>query len=148
MATATADPPKSPSPQSVLNALRGEGLRISTVRRIVVNSMFAAREPLSAEQLAAGSDDSPRLDLASVYRNLETLETHGVVQRLRVGDGPARYVLVRARGREYLACDRCGALEEIAAEELDGLRAVLRERFGYEVSFSRFPAMGVCQRCS
>jgi Fe2+ or Zn2+ uptake regulation protein len=148
MATATADLPQSPSPQSVLNRLRAEGLRISTVRRIVVNALLSAREPVSAEQLAAGLDSFPRLDIASVYRNLETLATIGVVQRLRAGDGPGRYVLVRTGGREYLACDRCGALEEADPRELDVAREEIRRRFGFEARFSEVPLAGLCSDCA
>lgn len=147
MATATAEPSQSPSPQSVLNMLRAEGLRISTVRRIVINALFAAREPVSAEQLSAGSNGSPRLDLASVYRNLETLEQLGVVQRLRAGEGPGRYVLVRAGRREFLACERCGALEEVEPSELNDVRDRIRSRFGFEARFSQVPLVGLCARC-
>ena len=43
----------------------------------------------SAEELAAGLGGRvPRSDLASVYRNLETLERHGVVRHVHLGHGP------------------------------------------------------------
>jgi len=137
------------SPESVLNRLRSHGLRVSTPRRVVVKTLFAAEGPLTANEIAAGLDGGPaELDLATVYRNLETLEELEVVVRLVGSDGPGRWRLADGSGHCYVACHRCGALKEVGAEELDGLRAVLRERFGYEVSFSRFPMMGVCRGCS
>ena len=60
---------------------------------MIVNHLFEAGAPVSAQQIAAGLDRTP-LDLASVYRNLETLEEHGVVRHFHAGHGPGRYVLV------------------------------------------------------
>ena len=144
MAT-TVDAPRFQSPESVLNMLRGEGLRISTVRRLVVSSLFAAGEPVSAEELAGGG--AAPLDLASVYRNLDTLEKAGVVQRLQAGEGPARYALAGSDEREYLACGRCGELREADPAQLDPAREEIRRRFGFEADFTAVPVSGVCGRC-
>jgi Fur family transcriptional regulator, ferric uptake regulator len=148
MATASADLPQFKSPESVLNMLRGHGLRVSTARRMVVHTLFAAQGPLSAEQLAAGLNGVPRLDLASVYRNLETLEELGVVQHLRTGYGPGRWTLARAGAGEYLACERCGALEQADPGGLNAAREEIRRRFGFEACFSHFPVVGLCAGCS
>ena len=136
------------APETVLNALRRSGLRVSTTRRVVVDTLFAAGRPVGAEEIASGLDGRrPQLDVASVYRNLETLERLGVVQHLHVGHGPGRYVLAGSGERAYVACDRCGELVEADAPELDGVRAEIRERFGYEVRFSHFPIVGLCPGC-
>jgi Fur family transcriptional regulator, ferric uptake regulator len=135
------------SADSILRELRERGLRISTARRLVVNYLFEAEAPVSAQQIAAGLDRTP-LDLASVYRNLETLEEHGVVRHFHAGHGPGRYVMVGGGEREYLACDRCGAIEEVDRSELDALRDDVQDRFGYEVGFTHFPMVGLCPRCA
>jgi Fur family transcriptional regulator, ferric uptake regulator len=135
------------SAESVLRALRAHGLRISTARRLIVDFLFEAAAPVSAQQIATGLDRTP-LDLASVYRNLETLEEAGVVCHLHAGHGAGRYVLVSDREPEYLACDRCGTIREVDSSELDALREQVQERFGYEVGFTHFPMMGRCPRCA
>lgn len=135
------------SADSVLRTLRERGLRISTARRMIVSHLFEADAPVSAQQIAAGLDRTP-LDLASVYRNLETLEEHGVVRHFHAGHGPGRYVLVGGGEREYLACDRCGAIAEVDCSELDPVRDRVQDRFGYEVGFTHFPMVGLCPRCA
>ncbi len=114
---------------------------------MIVHHLFEVRQPVSAQQIAKGLDRTP-LDLASVYRNLEILEEHGVVRHFHAGHGPGRYVLVGGGEREYLACDRCGAIEEVDRAELDALRQGVQERFGYEVAFTHFPMVGLCPRCA
>ena len=138
-----------PTPEAVLNALRGRGLRVSTARRLVVHTLFAAQRPLSAEEIAAGAEESlAQVDLASVYRNLETLEELGAVRHFHVGHGPGRYALTGDGEREYLACEGCGALLDVDPAELDAVRTELRERFGYEVRFTHFPIVGRCDECA
>ena len=114
---------------------------------MIVNHLFDAGGPVSAQQIAAGLERTP-LDLASVYRNLETLEEHGVVRHFHAGHGAGRYALVGRGEREYLACDRCGAIEEVDRSELDPVRERVVERFGYEVGFTHFPMVGLCPRCA
>ena len=82
-----------------IGALRERGLRLSTSRRLVLEGLFSAAHPMSAEQLARGLS----LDLTSVYRNLETLEHHGIARHVHLGHGPSLYTLVGRGEREYLA---------------------------------------------
>jgi Fur family ferric uptake transcriptional regulator len=148
-ASATTHPLEFDSPKTVLNALRGAGLRVSTARRVVVQTLFAAGRPLSAEEIAGGIDGRwPPVDLASVYRNLETLEELGVVRHFHAGHGPGRYLLTGGGEHEFLACERCGALAEVDPGELAGVRAEVRERVGYEVRFTHFPMIGLCPECA
>jgi Fur family transcriptional regulator, ferric uptake regulator len=138
-----------PTPEAVLNALRGRGLRVSTARRLVVHTLFAAERPLSAEEIAAGAEGGwSQVDLASVYRNLETLEELGAVRHFHAGHGPGRYALTGEGEREYLACEGCGALLDVDPAELDAVRAEVRERFRYEVRFTHFPIVGRCDECA
>jgi Fur family ferric uptake transcriptional regulator len=125
-------------------ALRERGLRISTPRRLVLAGLFDADGPVSAEHLAR----SLKLDIASVYRNLETLERSGLAAHLHLGHGPSLYVLVGRGEREYLYCERCGAVESVAPDALDAVRAEVRRGFGYEARFTHFPIVGLCAGCA
>lgn len=144
MTQASGAPPLSFSdlPEAI-GALRAQGLRVSAARRLVLEALFAARVPTSAEQIATGVG----LDLASTYRNLETLERHGLVRHVHFGHGPGLYVLVGRGEREYLFCERCGEIRALEPSELDPVRAGIRRRFGYEARFTHFAIVGRCPRC-
>ena len=129
-----------------LGVLREQGLRISSARRLVLQSLFAAEGPATAEAIA--SRTGLALDLASVYRNLETLERVGIVQHVHLGHGPGLYALAGGREREYLVCDRCGRVEAVASERLERTRETIRDDFGYEARFTHFPIVGICADCS
>lgn len=123
--------------------MRERGLRLSTPRRLLLERLFAAAAPLSAEDLSG----SLALDLAVTYRNLETLEANGLVHHVHLGHGPGLYALVGAGDHEYLYCERCGAVRTVVPEELDGVRASLRKRFGYVAHFTHHAIVGNCEGC-
>jgi Fur family ferric uptake transcriptional regulator len=124
--------------------LRERGLRLSTSRRLVLEALFAADGPVSAEYVARRSN----LDAASVHRNFETLERHGLVRHVHLGHGPGLYALLGRGEREYLYCDRCGAVRALHVKELDPVRKRISERYGYKTRFHHFAIVGICEACS
>jgi Fur family transcriptional regulator, ferric uptake regulator len=132
-----------------LAVLRGSGLRVSAARRIVLEAMFQAGEPLTAERIASGLDGRlPSSDVASVYRNLETLEEVGLVRHVHLGHGPGLYALTRDGAREHLLCDRCGTVMSVDPSRLDAVRDLIRAETGFAANFTHFPIAGLCPECA
>jgi Fur family ferric uptake transcriptional regulator len=124
--------------------LRARGLRLSTARRLVLETLFAAEGPLTAEHIARRLE----LDVTSVYRNLETLERHGVVRHVHLAHGPGLYALRGQAEQEYLYCEECGAVRSVSPKELDPVREQIRKRFEYEARYTHFAIVGICPKCS
>ena len=115
----------------------------------MLETLFAAEGPISAERVAEGVEGRvPSSDLASVYRNLDTLETAGLVRHVHLGHSPGLYALAGSTDREYLVCESCAAVRTVESAELDGIRETVRERFGYVPRFSHFPLVGLCPDCT
>jgi len=133
------------SPEDILATLRAAGHRVSAPAAGVLDVLFAADGPVSADDIAA-ADTS--LERTSVYRNLERFEALGVVSHVHAGHGPGLYALARGRDREYLVCDRCHRLTLAQPGDLDAVRERLREDFGYAADFSHFPIHGLCPDCA
>lgn len=134
--------------EAAVAAVRDSGLRVSAARRLVLESLFEAGRPISAEDIASGLRGRlPRSDLTSVYRNLETLEELGLVRHFHFGHGAGRYALAGADERSYLVCELCGRHDAVDPQRLDRVRAQVREAFGYEASFMHFPVVGICPEC-
>lgn len=132
--------------EEAVEVVRRGGLRVTAARRLVLEAMLSARVPLSAEEIAERVGG--HCDVASVYRNLETLGGLGLVRHFHAGHGPGRYVLAATGDREYLACESCGDLQAVEPELLDGVRDGVREISGFEARFSHFPIVGLCARCA
>ena len=138
-----------PTVPAAVAALRAHGLRISAARRLVLEALSAAGGPVSVEELAGGLGGRlPASDVASTYRNLETLEALGIVRHVHLGHGPGRYALTGGAEPEYLACERCGDFVITDPRGLEPVRRLVREAFGFEARFSHFPIVGLCPSCA
>jgi Fur family ferric uptake transcriptional regulator len=127
-----------------VHALRESGLRLSTPRRLILEALFAADGPVSATHL---SHKIP-IDESSVYRNLETLEQHGIVRHLHLGHSPGLYVLVSEEQVEYLFCSHCAKVIAVSPDRLADARAAIAAELGFHARFTHFAIVGVCQECS
>jgi Fe2+ or Zn2+ uptake regulation protein len=125
---------------TLLNTVRSHGMRVSTARREVLEALMAAGEPLTAEELAGGAD------LASTYRNLETLESIGIVRHVHLGHGPGRYEL-SDRSAGWATCETCGRSTPLPSPALQAIRLAVREAAGFEAAFTHFPLVGRCREC-
>ncbi len=135
--------------EEAFDAVRRSGLRLSTARRVLLEVLSVAERPLAAEAIASGlRGRHPASDLASTYRNLETLERLGLVRHVHVGHGPGLYALSGRGHREYLVCERCDAVRAVRPETLDDIREVIRRRFGHEARFGHLPLGGLCAECA
>ncbi|MEJ7876421.1 MAG: transcriptional repressor [Solirubrobacterales bacterium] len=130
-----------------LALVRERGLRVSSARRLLLEALFAADGPQTADELAVGAGGTAAADPASVYRNLERLEAIGLVRHVHLGHGPGLYALAGSLADGYVVCDGCGKRKAATSEQLEHVRSTVREEFGYEAAFSHFPIVGLCPTC-
>jgi Fur family ferric uptake transcriptional regulator len=145
-----ADPREFSGLDEVLRLLRDHGHRVTATCRAVLQTLFGAAGPVSAQFILerGSSAGGAPLEIASVYRNLERLETLGVVQHVHLGHGPGLYILVGSGEHEFLTCERCHRVVTVAPADLDPVREQIRETFGYEARFGHFPIVGLCPSCA
>jgi Fur family ferric uptake transcriptional regulator len=141
-----AAPVHAPDLGAAIEAVRAAGLRVTTPRRQLLEALWEASEPLSAERLSelAGAPADP----ASVYRNLEAFERIGLIRHSHVGHGAGLYARVSLGAREYLVCDACGRYQTVDPARLDRVRELIRSDFGHKASFTHFPIAGLCRDCA
>jgi Fur family transcriptional regulator, ferric uptake regulator len=86
---------------------------------------------------------------ASVYRVLELLQDHDLVNRLDLGDGIARYELVDPAGNHHhhMVCDRCGQLVPFHDPALERSINRLSHRLGFRTKDHEVTLHGACPDC-
>lgn len=132
-----------------LEHLRDQGVRVTAARRLVLAALFETDRPISAEEIAAGVGGRlPRSDVASVYRNLETLQRLGLVRHMHLGHNAGRYRLAGGAERSYVACERCGAFDAVTPDVLERVSEAVAEATGFAAHFTHFPIVGLCPGCA
>lgn len=127
----------------ILDRVRRAGGRVTTARRLVIETLLAAPEHVSADDIAASVQrEHPEVHLSTVYRTLESLEELGIVRHTHVGHGAATYHVGPLH--QHLVCETCGAVVDVPAAALDGLASQLRDEYGFDLHVGHFALLGRC----
>ncbi|MHB2028679.1 MAG: Fur family transcriptional regulator [Acidimicrobiales bacterium] len=134
--------------EEVLDLVREHGGRVTTSRRNLLRCLFDNTTHRTAEELAAEVQKlTPDVHLSTIYRNLDELESLGVVVHAHLGHGPATYHLA-SDSHGHLVCEQCGATFEAPEELFDELVAAAQRTLRFEVDVRHFSVLGRCGDCA
>ena len=136
--------------EHVHGVLARAGLRRGGARERIIELLAAEPCALSAVEVEdALRAHGQRIGRASIYRVLELLVEHGLVERVTVGHDLSRFerVLPSGEHHHHLVCDRCGRL--VAFDDPGLERAIDRvsERLGVRVEHHEVVLRGACEDC-
>jgi len=133
--------------QSAQQRLRDAGYRNGPARVAVIELLDGEDCCVSASDVHASLAE--RVGLASVYRVLESLSAVGLVRRIDVGDGIARYEPLRESGEHHhhLVCTECGKVEAFDDAELERAIRRVEAKSGYAVEQHDVVLQGACDTC-
>lgn len=90
--------------------------------------------------------DDVTADFSSIFRGLVWCEARGMVRRIEVGDGKARFELAGGH-HEHARCDRCGSVTEIPGCLVEDASERLEQMTGFTISAHTVLFTGLCQDC-
>ena len=121
--------------------------REATVRVLLENEA----DHLSAEDVYLKvKDKAPEIGLATVYRTLELLAELKVVDKIKFGDGVARFDLRKEGAKHFhhhMVCMECGAVDEIEEDLLEDVERRVEKEFNFKILDHRLTFHGICHRC-
>ena len=121
-------------PDEIDDMLRDAGIRVTQQRRTVIAALVQSHDHPSAHDVYARAklvDNS--VFFATVYRELATLTDAGIVQRIAVDDGPARFEMAPETEHDHLVDVDSGEVLELASKELVAVKSRLAAELGYEI---------------
>jgi Fur family transcriptional regulator, ferric uptake regulator len=131
-----------------LEGLRSRGVRMTPQREAIVRAVFGARGHVTAEAVHASVRRRMRgVNLTTVYRTLQLLESLGFVDHAHLGHEAATWTPAVGPGHHHLVCGSCGAVQELPAPILEPFTSSVRRATGFEVDLSHFAITGTCADC-
>src|SRR5215204_7524825 len=107
---------------AIERACTARGLRMTGQRRVIARILDEAQDHPDVVELhrrAAAVDD--RISLSTVYRTVKLLETEGIIERLELRDGRARYERAPRQHHDHLVNLATGDVVEFRSEEIEAL---------------------------
>ncbi|GAA4915729.1 transcriptional repressor [Stackebrandtia albiflava] len=119
-----------------------------TAQRQLVLDAVAALGHATAEQVhEAICGKVAGVNITTVYRTLDLLETLNLVAHTHLSHGAPVYHLAGDRGHVHLVCHRCGAVDEVSPEVFGDLRRSLEEQRGFLLDVGHVALFGICSSC-
>jgi Fur family ferric uptake transcriptional regulator len=92
----------------------------------------------------------PRISLGTIYRNLETLASSGLIKKLGPGLPQKRFD-GNTKDHYHITCARCGSIEDAPVEMSDGFSENLENTLGtlakYRIYQHKLEFIGLCSGC-
>ena len=128
------------------------GYRRGGARQAVIELLASQECALSVHEIEELLRDSGRqVGRASIYRVVEELEELGLLSRLDLGTGTARFEPADPRGsrhHHHLLCEDCGDLVPFSDAELERVIGRVSQRLPYPVSGHDVTLHGHCDSCA
>ncbi len=127
--------------------LRAAGLRVTSQRMLVLEIVHSLRHAKPEQIVDRANDLGTSLDLSTVYRAVEVLESVGLLGHAHLDGGSATYHWADSRPHAHLTCRACGRTEAVDGEILAGLADDLSRDFAFTVDVAHTVLYGQCHRC-
>jgi len=132
----------------VEQALRAQGVRLTTQRQLVVRRAVAYLH-FSAEELVRDVHSfDASIARGTVYRTLTLLHDAGLVEKHDFRYGPPHYEVTFAKAHhDHLMCVRCGEIIEFQEPRWEPMQEEAAKRYGYKLLSHTHKLYGLCQGC-
>jgi len=130
--------------------LREKDLRVTPHRLALLVYLSRVKQPITVHELTDALRKKENVDLATVYRNLTSLEAAGVIRRLDYNHGHAHYELETGRASHSLVCNRCETIEKIEGLSTDETikRMLKKSKKFKQTSMHSIEMYGLCKSCA
>ena len=137
--------------RSLLHELAMRGIRITGPRRVLIETIQDATSHLDAATLLdLARKRDPSINRATVYRTLELLKNHRLVDELDLMHLTGEKHFYEAKttvDHVHLTCFHCGRVEEYTSPLFERLKAEIATQRGFRIRVMRLEVGGRCRQC-
>jgi Fur family ferric uptake transcriptional regulator len=127
--------------------LHERGMRMTPQRQFVLDALLELGHATPEQICQHVQRSTPTVNITTVYRTLELLESLGVVRHTHLGHGAPSYS-VHEHQHVHLVCHLCGKVTEVPTDTMDELAGTLRALHGFRLDASHLALSGTCRECS
>ncbi|WHA04813.1 transcriptional repressor [Candidatus Bandiella numerosa] len=122
-----------------------KNLKLTSQRKIIAEVLSNSTDHPDVEELyfRANKIDS-KISLATIYRTLNLFEQYGLIKKLEIGEGKARYEEFKKANEHFHLVDiETGNIVEFKNKDLEKLKEKIARELGYKLINSKLELYGV-----
>ncbi len=125
----------------------GTSLRVTRQRQVLLDELCKLRTHPTADELyQLARERLPRISLGTVYRNLELMSEHGMIQKLEVGGTQKRFD-GNAAPHYHVRCFQCGRLDDLCLPLDQDVERQAQQHTEFIILRHSLEFTGVCPAC-
>ncbi len=122
-------------------------MRMTSQREIILKELQDSHQHLTADELYERVKKfMPRISLATVYRNLETLSEAGIIGKLEISGRQKRFD-ADVHPHDHIFCLQCQRVDNIEFDRNLVNPAAVASDKGYRITGYRVEFKGICSSC-
>ena len=128
--------------------LREQGFRITPQRQLVLESVNQLGHGTPEEILSSVQKTASGVNLSTIYRTLEVLESVGLITHTHIGHGAPVYHSQDESPHIHLVCDDCAEVTSIPAAAAAEFSLDLQETYSFNAHMTHRAVTGLCKACA
>lgn len=130
--------------------LKDNGYKLTNQRRAIIEVLFEHKGRfLTAEEIFVKSKQKlPETNFSTIYRNLNMLESTGIIHTTKIDSGASVYELINnAHHHHHIICKNCGRTEVVDFCPLEELLSKVNNP-NFTLTDHKFELYGYCKDCN
>ena len=119
-------------------------------RAVILETIAHKGGHLSAQEVyIEASERLPGLNIATIYRTLDSLHSAGLIDLLSSGSKPVHFSLRDpSNPHGHLVCRKCESIFEIDPAFIDRIAREVRHKSGFVIDAHHLTLTGLCEMCA
>jgi len=124
------------------------GLKNTKPRQAISEMLEDADAPVSAEDIHKNlGKKGMKVNLSTVYRSLELLESYGIVNKTVISEGKALFELTSDVHTHQIICTKCRKMIPVDVCPISNLQQQIEGSTNFKVTGHRIEIFGICSEC-
>ena len=128
--------------------LRSRGYRLTAQRGLVLEAVQTLEHATPEEISSYLSRRATGINVSTVYRTLDLLESLGLVRHTHLAHGAPTYHSAAVPAHIHLVCRECSGVTEVPTSTAAPLVSDLSERLGFQTDVNHLTVFGTCALCA
>ncbi|MBZ9636572.1 Fur family transcriptional regulator [Clostridium sp. FP1] len=131
----------------VISYLKDNNIKVTKPRKSILEIILASSEAINANLIySILTKDNIKIDLSTVYRTLDLLESKKILNKFDLGNNMYNYTLITNAHKHIIQCDLCHK-EMVIDCPIPQIEEQIKAKTGITLTESHVYLKGICREC-
>lgn len=132
---------------NVISYLKENNIKVTEPRKNILEIILSSKEAINANLIhTILLKDNIKIDLSTVYRTLDLLESKKILNKFDLGNNMYNYTLIKNAHKHIIQCDLCHK-EMVIDCPIPQIEEQIKAKTGITLTESHVYLKGICSDC-